>query len=891
MEVRPSGTVTFLFTDVEGSTRLWEQHRQAMQPALATHDRLIGSAIEAHGGYVFSTAGDAFSVAFARAGDAVTAAVDAQLSLAAEEWGSTEIRVRMGIHTGEAEERDGDYFGPPLNRGARLMAAAHGGQVLASAVTVRLISDRLPEGISFVDLGEHRLKDLDAPEQIFQVIETTLRREFPPPRTIDARRSNLPDPLTSFIGRRRNVEEVTALVQDNRLVSLTGVGGVGKTRLALRVAGGLVGHFPDGVWFVDLGGITDPSLIPKQTATALSVQEQADRPIESTLVDWLRGRETLILIDNCEHLIDQVAGFTERMLDEAREVTVLATTREALGIPGETVWIVPPLPVPGNDPEQLMDNDAVRLLVDRAQRVDREFSVTADNVVALAEICRGLDGVPLALELAAARMGVLSPRQIADRLSDRLALLGRGSRTGQARQQTLRAAIDWSYDLLDPNEQAMLRMLAVFRGGFNLEAVEALWSAKDNDTGPALDLLDQLVGKSLVTLVGRDTDRRFGLLETIRDYAQDQLENSGELETMLERHRAFFLDWTKQQARLLSTPDQLVALTALEADHDNLRAVIERSVTTGDLEHALLVVADLSFFWWLHSHFGESGVWYDRLLSARQRVPAKVRAKLLLGAGEFSMGVCQYSQAATRFEEACRLAEETGSARIQGWALAYSMTNETYRMDLNAARSYGEEAIKVFERSNDALGIGYITYMQETLRFAVLWRTGSMTREDAESILGRLNPILMAARAVGDRNLLGHVHELLGSVALIADRPEMANRHLADAVRYLDEIGNQSCLAHALDRVALMADHHGRAADAVRLLAAARALRDRIGVAARIAEQLVHDRVLESARSGLNTAEYSATWSQGTGLDGHAAVRSALMITGEGDTDPPVDRG
>jgi class 3 adenylate cyclase len=348
----PSGTVTFLFTDIEGSTGLWESAPEAMRAALARHDAILRSAIAQHGGYVFATGGDGFAAAFARAGDALRAAHDAQVSLTTEGWpGPARLRVRMGLHTGEVQERGGDYFGPAVNRAARLMAAAHGGQVLASGVTARLVGDQLPARVTLVDLGEHRLKDLDVPEHVFQVTGKTLDREFPPLRTLDAVANNLPRQLTHFIGRQGEVRELTALVRGSRLVTLTGGAGVGKTRLALQVAAEVLDLYRDGVWFVELAGISDSAQIPKQIALAMGVQEQADRPIASTLVDRLQGRETLVLVDNCEHVIDGAATCVEQLLRSTTTLSVLATSRETLGIPGETVWTVPPMALPNADQE------------------------------------------------------------------------------------------------------------------------------------------------------------------------------------------------------------------------------------------------------------------------------------------------------------------------------------------------------------------------------------------------------------------------------------------------------------------------------------------------------------------------------------------------------------
>ena len=576
-------------------------------------------------------------------------------------------------------------------------------------MTARLVGDQLPGDVTLLDLGEHRLKDLDVPEHVFQVTAKTLDREFPSLRTLDLVPNNLPQQLNRFIGREGEVQELTALVPGNRLVTLTGAGGVGKTRLALQVTAEVLDHYRDGVWFVDLARIADPAQVAKQVAMAMGVQEQADRPITSTLVERLRGWEALVLLDNCEHVIDGAATCVELLLRSTTTLSILATSREALGIPGETLWTVPPLALPDADQQQLADNEAIRLFVDRGHLVNRAFALTAENGQACVQICRALDGVPLAIELAAARLNVLSPGQIADRLGEGLALLSKGARTAVARQRSLRAAIDWSYDLLNPDEQALLRGLAVFRGGFTLEAVQAMWSPEDPAAG-ALDVLESLVDKSLVTATPQGQDRRFGLLQTIQAYARERLEHAGETATMSERHRAFFLQWAHRRSKLLSTSGQLAALTALEADHDNLRAVLERSVAEGDLEDALLLAADLSFFWFVHSHFGESAAWYDRLLAERGRVSPRARIKLLLGAGDCLRYIGDLTGAADRYEEARQLAKQAGSPRMEGWSLYGLAVTAGYGMKFDEACRLGAEALQRFEIAGDQLGAALVTF-------------------------------------------------------------------------------------------------------------------------------------------------------------------------------------
>jgi predicted ATPase/class 3 adenylate cyclase len=882
MTQRPTGTVTFLFTDIEGSTSLWQEHPESMKDSLVTHDRIMRSTIEDHRGYVFSTAGDAFAAAFARASDAVSSAVAAQRMFGRADWGEAVVRVRTGLHTGEAEEREGDYFGPALNRGARLMAAAHGGQVLVSSATAQIVADQLPQGVSLVELGEHRLKDLSKKEHVFQIRHPELAHEFPPLRTLDEVPNNLPIELTSFVGRETEVGQVASLLNDVHLLTLTGVGGVGKTRIALQVAAEATDHYRDGVWFVELGTLSDPELIPKQVSVAMGVQEQADRPIETTLLEAASHKDVLLVLDNCEHLIEGVAALANQLLRSCPGVRLLATSREPLGVSGETVWALPPMPLPSvgvdPDPDVLGAIESIRLFIDRAQLADREFSLSRDNAAACAEICRRLDGVPLAVELAAARVSALSPHQIAERLDHRLALLVKSTRTALPRQQTLRAAIDWSYELLTLDEQQLFRRLSVFRGGFTLDAVEAVWSDGEELERDSLGLLTQLVDKSLVVIISRAGIRRFGLLETIREYAWELLESAGETDATLARHRQWFTSWATKQGRLVSTPDQLAALEALEADHDNLRAILERSMASGDLEPAVRIAADISFFWWIHSHFGESGAWFRRLLAVEEGVPPHVRAKLLIGAGEFSMSVSDHQQAEERLTEARRIAEEINAPRIEGWALAYLMTNETWRLNLDAARVFGERSLDNFNNVGDLLGIGYVTFMQTALDYADMWGNNKMTPEVAERLTSRLEPMVAGAQQFGERNLLGHLLDLLGSIALDAGRIDEAGAHLSEAVRAFDTLGNQICLAHALDHVALLATRASQPAAAISLLAATTTLRRHLGVSARLAEQAAFDKALDTARENLTPDSFEDAWAKGTGMTRNQAVQHAGTI-------------
>ena len=591
----PSGTVTFLFTDMEGSTASWEAAPEAMRAGLERHDAIVRSAIDEHDGYVFSTGGDGVGAAFARAADALAAALDAQSALFSERWPTAvPLRVRMGLHTGEATERDGDYFGPTLNRCARLMAAAHGGQVVCSAATAAVATGVLPDGVFLVDLGEHRLRDLTLAEHLFQVSHKDLPLSFPPLRSLDAFPTNLPTQPTRFVGRAEDLGRVGAALAQSRLVTLTGVGGVGKTRLALQAGADALATFPDGVWLVELAGLTDPGIVPEAICTALGVDDQLGRSPEEALAEFVASRQLLVLLDNCEHVIDAAAAVSLRLISGPRGSQVLATSREGLAVPGERVVPVPPLAVPASDdPEVVLSCDAVRLFVERAVDARDDFAVGSADAPTLAGLCRRLDGIPLAIELAAARTRSLSVFEITRLLDDRLRLLTRGARTTRGRHQTLRAAIDWSFDLLSEREQHVLARASVFAGGFTLDAAVAVCDPAAKSAIDTLDHVDVLVSRSMLIAEEDATTTRYRMLETIRQYAAERLEM---IDEALDASRAH-LEWASTFARdageQLRSPDDGVGMARVERELDNLRVALQFGVAIGDLEAVKTLLASV----------------------------------------------------------------------------------------------------------------------------------------------------------------------------------------------------------------------------------------------------------------------------------------------------------
>jgi len=616
----PAGTVTLLFTDIEGSTVLLQRLGDRYEQTLQDHHRLVREAIRLGGGYEVQTAGDAFFVAFERARDAVASAVAAQQALRQHPWpDGVSVRVRMGVHTGEpTPSRDG-YVGIDVNRAARISAAAWGGQVVVSRTTRALIEHDMPEAVSLRDLGYHRLKDIEHPEHLYQVLHPALPAQFPPVRSLDTLPNNLPRRLSSFIGREREIKDVKRLMDTTRLLSLIGPGGAGKTRLAVQVAGDVLDSFTHGAFFVELATVTDPSLVTQALASVLGVREEPARPLQATLTTFLRGRHILLLLDNCEHLVEAVAALAEALLQAAPRLQIMCTSREALGIAGETAFRVPSLSLP--DPRQVAHADsltqfeAVRLFTERATDVAPAFTLTEQNAAAVVQICRRLDGIPLAIELAASRVKVLTVEQIALRLDDRFRLLAGGPRTAMPRQQTLKAAMDWSYDLLTPQEAAVLRRLAIFSGGCSLEAAEVVCAGEGVERLDVLDLLTRLVDKSLLVVEGTDHEARYRLLETVRQYGRDKLVESGEAPAARTRHMDWFLALAEQAAPELHSAAQAVWLPRLDAELDNLRAAMEWACADSRTESALRLSIALWWYWTIRSHTTEGSEWFTRTLA------------------------------------------------------------------------------------------------------------------------------------------------------------------------------------------------------------------------------------------------------------------------------------
>jgi predicted ATPase/class 3 adenylate cyclase len=592
----PSGTVTFLFTDIEGSTRLWEEHPEAMQDTLVRHDQILREAIESRSGHVVKSTGDGTVGAFWDATDAVRAAVAAQRGLSEEPWGVTgPLRVRMGLHTGEAQLREGDYFGAALNRAARITSAGHGGQVLCSAATETLARDALPESVWLVDLGEHRLRDLSRPERIFQIRHPDLAAEFAPLRSLNAFAGSVPLQTSSFIGRERELAGVVAALGDGRVVTLTGVGGVGKTRLALQVVGEVLPGFRDGAWWCELAPVRDSGGVAEAVAALFSVTPRAGQTVEEPLVDFLRHKELLLVLDNCEHLLEPIAQLIITLERSCGGLVVLATSREGLGVDGERIIPIPSLGAPPADAglETIVDADAVRLFVERAAAVTPGFVLSDENAAAVGQVCRRLDGVPLAIELAAARVPAMTPAELAQRLDRRFQILAGGRRGAVERHQTLRAAIDWSYELLNDPERRLLARLAVFAGGCTLDAAESVCGGDGIDRDLVFESLASLVARSLVIAGEHGPQTRYRLLETIRQYGDERLGEAGEADTLRARHAGHYAAFAEQGFELLYGPEHSVWVGRLSAERDNLLAAWSWAIDVDDVDTAFRILCSV----------------------------------------------------------------------------------------------------------------------------------------------------------------------------------------------------------------------------------------------------------------------------------------------------------
>ena len=864
----PTGTVTFLFTDIEGSTRLLQRLGEHYAEALATHHCLLRTAVQEGQGQVVDTQGDAVFAVFPRARDALLAAIAAQRAVQAYQWpDGTVPKVRIGLHTGEPVTGKTGYVGMDVHRAARIAAAGHGGQILVSDVTHGVVARDLPEGVGLRDLGEHRLSDLAHPLRLFQVEASELPTDFPPLRSLDAHRHNLPIQLTSFIGRTREIAEVKRLLCTTRLVTLTGAGGAGKTRLALQAVADVVESYPDGVWLAEFAPIADPALVSKTVASALNVPEQPGREMTETLINALRPKTLLLVLDNCEHLLEACADLSAAVLRTCPQLRILATSRERLGVPGEALWRVPSLSLPDTGrllaADDLVLYEAVRLFVERAVATTPEFKVTNENAPVVTQVCQRLDGIPLAIELAATRVKVLAVEQIAMRLDDRFRLLTGGSRMVLPRQQTLRAAIDWSYNLLSEPEQVLLRRLAVFAGGWTLEAAEAICARGGVDADQVLDLLTSLVEKSLVLAETQAGEARYRFLETVRQYARDRLGETGEEADVRTRHRAWYVALAERAEREPSGPRQRIW-----REHENLRSALVWGKEDPEGAEAMLrLVGALTWFWWMYGNLTEARGWIEEALLRQRDAPRSVLPEVYWGASHFAWRFGDYERASALASKGLAIARDLGD-KWNGAFLEASLGIVAMRqMAYGDAAKHMEEGVRLAREAGDRWRLSVCLSQQGILALF-------------QGNLGLASDLHKEALALiedtGDPAIVSYTLRCLGFVALRQGDYQRATEAFTEGLRLSSDAGFRVTVFECLRGLAGVCSGFKFDDRAVRLFGAAEALREAIGHQPAAQDQADYNGRLAATQSRLGVIAFEAAWAEGRAMTLEQAIKYAL---------------
>jgi predicted ATPase/class 3 adenylate cyclase/tetratricopeptide (TPR) repeat protein len=900
-----------LFTDIEGSTRLWAAHPERMRPALALHDALLRSAVEANRGTIVKTTGDGMYAAFDDPLDGLKATLSIQHALADSSTTSgIAILVRCALHVGAVEHRDGDYFGTPVHQAARIMNAAHGGQILVSQSGADLLAGRLPVTVALRDLGSVRLRDLAGATHVYQVVQPGLREEFPALRSLEANPNNLPRQMTSFIGRDRELAEAAALLGGARLVTIVGPGGIGKTRLTLHIAAAAIDACPDGVWFIELASIVDPALVPKAVAHALGLQEDANTPLVQALCAHCASRRLLLVLDNCEHLVDACASLVDALLRAAPDARVLASSREALNVAGEQTYPLPPLalPDPQSSAADAERSDAGRLFVERARLRQPAFALSERNVKAVAQICARLDGIPLALELAAARVGVLTVEAIAERLHDRFRLLTGGARAALPRQQTLRALIDWSYDLLGEAEKTLFARLSVFAGGLSLPAAEEVCADRDLVPAAVLDLLTGLANKSLIVPDGDGT--RYRMLETIRDYARDRLQERGESVAVRQRHCDYFLGLAEDaEPHLEGGAEQPAWLSHLEQEHDNLRAALGWSLDdpAGD-EADLRLTGALYRFWAHRGHAIEGRQWCDAALARNAgHTGTRARAKALHASGTLTWRLGDITGARSQLELALALCRDLGDQIREGRVLSNLGGVAIHQADEAAAQTYLEQAVVIHRETGNramearvlnnvaalAISRGQFAESEAPLaRALALGRELNNPMEQATTMshLGYLamrrgdfaeaqrmhERALATAREFGVREFELEELRHLGAALLALGDTKGARIHYREALADARDFGNLHEIALCLEAMTTLmveSDAHELAA---RLCGAADALRAAIATPRAFGEQEMYDGTVAHCRQALGEVAAAGAVDAGRASSADAAIAQTV---------------
>lgn len=815
MKSIPSGKVTFLFTDIEGSTKLAQDFPELLPSSLIRHHEILKLGIESNNGFVFEIIGDAFCAAFSNVPDALKSSLDIQQKLSAENWGDTEIKVRMGIHTGNAEW-DGLIYANYilLARTQRIMSAAHGGQILISSDVYELAADisfQKSGEISFRDFGERRLKDLSLPVRLYQVIAQGLREEFPPINSLDARPNNLPIQLTNFIGKKEEIQTVKQRLNQTHLLTLTGAGGSGKTRLALQIGADVIDEFQNGVWFVDLAQIVDESLLPQKFMISLEIAEDPLISNTDTVINFLKKKNLLIIIDNCEHLINASSELVEKILLNCPGSKIIATSREALKCSGETLHRVSSLSLPDlkgkATAEILCQYESVKLFIDRAVSVNSNFTVTNSNAPALADICHRLDGIPLAIELAAARIKVLSVEQIQEKLSDRFKLLTGGKRTALPRQQTLKALIDWSFDLLSDNEKILWRRLSVFPGGWNLQNAEEICSDENLDVYEILDLISGLLEKSVI--VFNEPDGRYKMLETIRQYGEEKLKESGEAKDMWTKQLKYYVSFAEKIIPELTGNKARYWLDNIEAEHSNIQVALYWAVEDNLTEDGCRLVCALGKYWEVRSYVRECANWLEKFLAMKNNIPDLLLAKSLKLAGimnsikgNFMEGQIYLHQALEIFRKYNDIGGITSSLNILG-------LNACDTGEYSEAKEFLNECLELIKNTDNKLGIAN-TYNSLGL---VCLSEGKF--EEAKELF---NESLKLSRAMEDSQYIGIGLNNLAQAEIHLGNSDTAEKLFEDGLKIEMELNNQHGIIISLSNIATIASLKGDTDKAFELL-------------------------------------------------------------------------
>ena len=907
----PSGTVTFLFTDIEGSTQLWENHPEAMKSALAKHDLILKEAVESNHGQIFKTTGDGVHAVFTTAIDAINAAVESQHKLnslilndmvsirpatspQASSTTSARLKSRMGLHTGEAELRDGDYFGQTLNRAARIMSAGHGGQILISDIVAQVASEHLLADVSLLDLGDHNLKGVVQAEKIHQVVAPNLQQDFPPLDSIPTATNNLPQQLTSFIGRERELKEASERLASAKLLTLIGPGGTGKTRLSIQIGADQLAKFKNGVWLVELAPISDPALIFPTIADVFEIREVQNIPHIQLILDYLRAKEMLLILDNCEHLVEASAQAADQLLHECPHLKIVASSREALGVDGETVYRVP----------SLKDDEATRLFVDRAMKAEPRFRITEENASSIAQICSRLDGIPLAIELAAARVKLLTPEQIAARLDDRFKLLTGGVRTALPRQQTLRALIDWSYQLLTEVEQRALRGLSVFSGGWTFEAAESVVGADE-----ALDGLSGLVNKSLVIVEEQDGKSRYRFLETIRQYAMEKLVEAGEAVATRDRHLDFMLEVTKFNPLRMFGSEEIELLDQIESEHDNLRAALEWA-TSNHLDKALKLAYGLGGFWVVRDYNNEARTWCNTILEKIETTPGydEARGRVYSLLGWLSVTLGEHKKGAVASEQAIMLGTKSNDFTTVARAFSILALTSSFLGEFPNAFAAVEKAERIardhglagelslslstraqleFLGNRDLLSAKASVYEAADLAHKAGLKWASSFIDIGMGHIAALTGDLETARVAFGRSaesatILGNKRVAYSSQSEFAhvlrqhgelDEPLAIYRDLLPKWK---DLGHRAAVAHELECIAYILVRKEEPERAAVLLGAAETLRTAIDSTMTKMELVEYEQETAVLRGMLGEVNFTKHWAEGGTLTTDDAVQLAL---------------